>query len=842
MPNSQLVAPQAVDETDDLAIAQEELAVLEKLAEAITENLKEFSKTRGFEGRIDNNQLALAEHNYARFKAYEELADACYGRTVVGIEVDENEKPKVSFVYRVTQANIGYADRSCYVIARNSPLATQLVTALPGDNRDVVTKTRERYLNVDQVRTFDGPVSLLSRSQLPNFRSTTVRKRGLRRPAILGDLRAIVRASLSRASAAAVTEVSEPLTTHRDVEPGWLGDWSSVYLGESDESSLGHQFFTQTTVDQERALNNPRGVTFVEGVAGSGKTSVALGRVKFFANFATGGEREHYGLQNAPEADFSPTNMAGFVLSPSLKRYLKDTAGALGLERLPIRDFEEFRIDVCGRFGITEKFKRRKGDVRPIRGRLNWLRAIDSTAARSAGRRLRENLDGISGASALVQTEVGKIIEALLQAEPQGDSGSFNLDGLAQRIATVVADAEFRTHEARIGQEYRVRQTIEDERQRRELASLERQLRLLQEGLERRLVSPLINRLLSGITAVDLVYPAVQSDELSTLVLRAFGYPAGRPMPADLSEAVGDLRQALHDSRGRPALPDGDLVVLTIMAGMIADGFDYLDQSGGLKHLYQMRRHTAVFIDEVQDFTETEIFLMGMTAAAPYYQITLSGDRKQRLQVAGTEAYDNLFPKVSRQNHNRAFFLDHNFRQRNELAALSAGFRKLIQGDHTAIYEGGDVLRSIPLHIYSSAEQMADFMLRKIRLIPRNATIAVICPAVADAEKWFKLLEDELSSHHRPPRLSRRGDLTRRVNVHFTEVGETKGLEFDVVVAPDFTSFAMDTEIGRNQAYVAVSRPRHAIILGCSRQGSSRSEIGVLVRAGLLRLEDVALQ
>src|SRR4051794_8526786 len=130
-----------------------------------------------------------------------------------------------------------------------------------------------------------------------------------------------------------------------------------MYLGDSETSSLGHQFFTRTTLKQENALNNPRGLSVVEGVAGSGKTSIALGRLKFFANFGTGEEREHYGLRNARLADFSPNNMIGFVLSHSLKRYLKETATALGLEQLPIRDFQDFRFDLSNRFGLTKKFK-----------------------------------------------------------------------------------------------------------------------------------------------------------------------------------------------------------------------------------------------------------------------------------------------------------------------------------------------------------------------------------------------------------------------------------------------------------------------------------------------------
>jgi hypothetical protein len=286
--------------------------------------------------------------------------------TSIGTEVDDKDQPLKRFTYRITQANVGFADNNCFVLARNSQLASALVTAQPGDETEI-TSPRERYFNVEEVRIFDGPVILRSPSQKPNFRSMAIRRLGSKRPAVLEDLRAIVRKLDSPVSgdAARLGEHAESPATQAvvgsDLDPTWLNSWTGVYLGESDELSLGHQFFTRTTQDQERALNNPRGLTFVEGIAGAGKTSVALGRLKFFANFVTGAERDHYGLQNASENDFSPVGMVGFVLSHSLKRYLKETANALGLEHLPIRDFEEFRTDLSGRFGITERFRKKKG-------------------------------------------------------------------------------------------------------------------------------------------------------------------------------------------------------------------------------------------------------------------------------------------------------------------------------------------------------------------------------------------------------------------------------------------------------------------------------------------------
>ncbi len=253
-------------ESENVIAVRQELQVLEDLAQGVSAQIADLLKRPQSLGQIDNTELALLEHRYAQLKAYEELAHSCYGRTVIGTEVDEKDLPKRPFTYRITQANVGFSDRNCLVVARNSPLATELVTAQPGDERDVTTRGGERYLNVDEARTFEGPVSLRSPSEEPNFRSMAIRRIGQKKPIVLEDLRsAIHRLESASLDEAEFFGLQVGQKSFDGVDSSWLASWSGIYLGETDEQSLGHQFFTRTTVDQERALNNPRGLTFVEG-------------------------------------------------------------------------------------------------------------------------------------------------------------------------------------------------------------------------------------------------------------------------------------------------------------------------------------------------------------------------------------------------------------------------------------------------------------------------------------------------------------------------------------------------------------------------------------------------
>jgi superfamily I DNA/RNA helicase len=824
---------------EGLAAAQQELDVLDVLAHGVSVEISSLSKRPQSLGSIDANELALIDHRYARLKALQELAHRVYGRTVIGTEVDENDRPKGAFTYRITQANVGFVEKGCVILPRNSKLASELVTAQPDDQRDVETPNGERYLNVRDVRTLDGPVSLRSPSEEPNFRSMAIRKPGLTKPIVIDDLRATVRDFSTSPDEEVKESAPEPQPkSFEEADPTWLINWRGIHLGDTDDQSLGHQFITRTTVDQERALSNPRGLTFVEGVAGAGKTSVALGRLKFFANFETGVERDYYGLQNASEKDFAPTGMAGFVLSHSLRSYLKETAAALELIHLPIKDFEEFRGDLSATFGISERFRRKKGASSPVRSRMDWLRALDVAMAHAAAIRLQKNISEAPGISPRVAKVVGGIAAGLLSAEISREVRSLHLSGLAARIVGAISEAELHEQEDQARIKFPVVEKADNQRRRNEVAALERELNRIQAQAERKLVSQLARSLLAGLTSQELFRAAVSRDAFPLLVRTSF---ASSPLAASdevLDSSVVEIRDLLDKGEERPSLPECDLVALVIFAGMISEGFEHTDQSRTLTHLYQMRKYTAVFIDEVQDFTEIEIVLMGMSATSAYNQITLSGDRCQQLQSSGAQNFEDLFPWIPRSARNRTIFLDQNFRQRPELAGLSLGFRSTILGDNR-IESRRSLFQPATVYRYDGRERMAEFIVARVRELPHHATIAIIMPTVDEAQRWFDLLDDDLGAYHRPALMSRRDDLTKRVNVHFTEVRETKGLEFDVVIIPNLGAFHLHGSIGRNQVYVAISRAKQSLMIGCAYRSVDGPEVGKLEREKLVSVRDI---
>lgn len=810
--------------------AHEELSTLEKLSQYVLAKISELTSRRPvFDSRNSSAEVSIHEANYSSLKSHEELAQNCYGRTVIGAEVDNSGNSKRPFSYRITQANVGFIEDGCNVLARNSLVASKLVTTSPGEEAEISARSGTRFLQVKEVRTFDHPTSLLSISQKPNFRLMSIRLLGRAEQSLVKNLRLFVEGAAERSEPDLRQKTPQRAPASQVMppdDPTWMVSWEDVSLGDSDSSSLGHQFFTRTTAKQEGALNKPRGLTFVEGIAGSGKTSIALGRLKFFANFSTGEHREDYSLKDAGQADFSPSNMVGFVLSHSLKSYLKETASALQIGQLPIQDFQEFRADLSNRFGIARAFKRSQSQAPIFRTQLAWLLAIDTAMSRAAGERLRRVAVDDPKIPKAVQSVVIKMADAMAVCDVEEGQLNFHLLGLADRVVSAVMEAEFRAQEVEI----RARMAKEKDRNAREEMRLE--LDRIAKEEDRNGISELGRRLLSELTVSDLIADVARMQDTPDIVRRAFN-TRGIPFNEEIDDSVRSFGAlVLGDARSRNrSLTDADVAALAALAAIIADGFD---RGGAPNYLYQVRRRTAVFIDEVQDFTEVEILLMGMAVTSAYHQITLSGDRQQRLQLGGAEEYRDLFPFVPRSRQNMQVFLDHNFRQREVLSALSAEVRSVFQGDLNSSPALKHSKVAAAVHTFKSNEEMAALIVERLLTVDAYATVAVIMPSEIEARRWYDLMRDDLAAYHRPALLSHRDDLTRRNDIHFTEVREAKGLEFDVVIVPDISVFDLSTVIGRNQFYVAISRPRHALLLGCQEAEKGDEYVGILVKEGAI--------
>jgi superfamily I DNA/RNA helicase len=68
---------------------------------------------------------------------------------------------------------------------------------------------------------------------------------------------------------------------------------------------------------------------------------------------------------------------------------------------------------------------------------------------------------------------------------------------------------------------------------------------------------------------------------------------------------------------------------------------------------------------------------------------------------------------------------------------------------------------------------------------------------------------------------------------------ETKGLEFDVVIIPNLGAFEAGGWIAKNQIYVAISRARHSLMIGCADDQIDGTAIRQIQEKGLAAVRDV---
>lgn len=785
-----------------ITAAKEEIQALETLSDGIRREISLLSKP----DILDQQRTLL--------QGYKEIARNAYGRTIIGQEVDEYDKPKGTFNYRITQGNVSFIKDGISVLNRNSPVASELITAEPGDDRSAEIRGDFRYFLIDETRNVDGPSNLLSSTERPNFQFISINTKTTSGSPIVGkNIRLISQYNPVVTSVLVDIKTTEPFETPDTKTDFWLSDWSGISLNESEAQSLGHQFFTRTSPKQEAALNRPRGLTYVEGIAGAGKTSVALGRLKFFANFSTGENLSDYRLQNSSIEDFSPEKMSGFVLSHSLKQYLRDTAIELDLPRLPIRDFDEFRVYLAKEFRVNDFIRTRRSPTHLCRSQINWIYGFDAIMARAVGEAIKGFIARRRSESAPLPS-LEHLADRLLNSVPK--ARNFNLLALGNAIVEAVWTDEQEANEASTKQEEEdIRRRLSNPNQRNERA---RALERIQQRRSKATLTPTARRLLADLNPSAIFKAALEKEYCGDLMLSAFSNNADRK--DEILEAIEEIRLYLEevDEDKRTVLPETDTLTVIALSALIGLDWEYdTSQADSINYVFNIRRHNAIFIDEVQDFTEVQIFLMGLTAHHTYHQVTVAGDIKQLLHKDGCANFSDLFPLIPQNMVNNSIFLDKNYRQREPLSIFSNLFRSKIQGDNRVTPANGIKCPSLQYVDYTVLKKAVS---KALKTIPTDATIAFIHPDQSSAKFFCELFSDSIEQEHRRARVSDRESLTRRYDVHFTTALEAKGLEFDVVVIPDFSIFRCDTELGRNSAYVAISRAKNALFIGHKTNGS----------------------
>ena len=248
--------------------------------------------------------------------------------------------------------------------------------------------------------------------------------------------------------------------------------------------------------------------------------------------------------------------------------------------------------------------------------------------------------------------------------------------------------------------------------------------------------------------------------------------------------------------------------LLLCMANLIGEDF-----SGKVEVLKPQKMFDAVFIDEVQDFTEQQVFLMSRQANPEYEAVTLVGDLQQRLHTGTGIDVQSCFvhpnvPKVE---------LLENLRQQGEpgLAWFSACVRAKVS-DAAVLPPPTEKLKQLltesvsvrgpEVRVVKGHSKVAEEIVSVLKEVDRGRSAAVLFPDAARAQSCFVLCKDALEEDGIDAEVSAAIQLSRNHVRHFTAVANAKGLEFDVVVVPYVGAYALQDVHARNSLYVALSR------------------------------------
>lgn len=273
-----------------------------------------------------------------------------------------------------------------------------------------------------------------------------------------------------------------------------------------------------------------------------------------------------------------------------------------------------------------------------------------------------------------------------------------------------------------------------------------------------------------------------------------------------------NLAQLLYAQLSKFKLADEDIDLLLCLSHLMGRGL----KQGGLRQLQEPTFYQAVFVDEVQDFTEQQVFLMVEQANPKYRAVTVVGDVAQKLHHGSSIDPEGLFPGQPVPHVK----LIENLRQAEApgLALFSASFRAVLQGGEApspaladkAKQQGASLIRPRIQVYQKQTNSWTHAFLKALDSAKRHQTVAVLFPDSVAAAKVYKRLEVELRERMIEAELFQRRSIWPGM-CDISLMRELKGLEFDVVLLAGVDQYDLSNASHINRLYVGITRARQSL-------------------------------
>ena len=415
-------------------IVEHELTSLDKAIDYAEEH----SKDRRFEFHDSSILESLGKIHFGQQRAYREFMRVAWGKAV-----RINSERNGEIVYRLSQAaaiipRVGIA-------TPQSPVGRLVNIARAGD---IYESSALGTYSVEDVWYFERYFGHEFSVNIKNFKSMVSEGQNV---FSISNLKKWLQRRKDKGAQALEESV---------LEEDALSAWGTIVLDKDDPEiavntngdtsheptgiSLSTRFYVNLTKEQYDAAHfGPAGLVFVFGVAGSGKTSVALGRSKSLSQL---GQLPKHDPNYNP--DFSEEAQIGIVRTSELIGYLKDTCNMLELHRLPIVEYKEVYEELKAHWGINRATngatKYLLSPERRIEG-LETKRAwFDLVAAEMLGLFRKRVLQGLQTLSEKTSHPDGNIFERIKEvvvSELGNSLSSKNPIGFLARVQAALTGA-----------------------------------------------------------------------------------------------------------------------------------------------------------------------------------------------------------------------------------------------------------------------------------------------------------------------------------------------------------------------------------------------------------------
>lgn len=732
-----------------------------------------------------------------------------------------------------------------------------------------------------------------------------------------------------------ISELESPEVEDEDEEADSTG------LSEDEGMSLSARFYVNLSEKQyEIAHCGPSGLIYVFGVAGSGKTSVALGRAKSLAQ---------QGQIGATEPDFNAhfpeDTQIGVVRTSEIIQYLKQTCNDLFLHRLPIVEYREIYEELKALWDIEQKYqsdgkKKRKcakymlakeqyndwyvtsGEwlsfvsnemVKQIR--VNLLSKLENRAEQNSDREENSHTEKLT-------KKVVRLARLQIEQASNLDEPDFFIARLEKTISGIdenlFGNADWLLVPVHDGYEWVVEpfeNSMEVLKKNKSPIVIDDQVKHYQNDpliaipysqkksrlewlpagasiIEECSDTPISTRRDEGYGRLKIPnswgqlkecdFALMPDDEIrhhlranrgrlfkavgdKNLIIRASsiwscskskaaeregndakscaklrrsvknkfrnairGEIERSIRPADLyldavdtlcRERVGKVAK-MADSKKKQLLSHrltkSDIDVLLAFMARITRGMG--DASNGISlmgtFVQPVRYRSSVFIDEVQDFTEVQGWVLTLLSDPKYNSVTIVGDPAQRLKGVPGDLENSMPAQIW--NSGKTVTLEENIRQKHNctLLAISSSFRSQFYSDVERV--GNRVVRegSLSTGNFDCFKDQARAVYKQVSKLGDLESVVVVAPNKEWAQEVTDLIKPHLEERlHKNCEYSETIDLSKKYMVHVTTPQHIKGLEFDHVVIVGCHRYDFSVAEDVNAVYVLISRALQALTL-----------------------------